>query len=270
MLKDRITAVIKYLGEKRFTTVAGAWVYFFLSSVIPLAFLIVTAFGVFGVTLSTDLVSRLPEEFRDAGEVILSTAEKASKSATALFVITVLFSCTSLLNQMSKDGDYLYGKTSKRKRGLLRRLWALGALAVLFALFLGAAFVFAFGNLLGVNTKQKNFMRVLTVLVVFLVIILFGYIVIILLNKFICPVKITFREMGIGSLVSLSVMVLGTIGFTVYLRLFGGYNAFYGSLAAIVAFLLWAYILMLGLVVGVIVNTYILERRKRDRIIKNT
>lgn len=270
MLKDRINAVIKYLAEKRFTTVAGAWVYFFLSSVIPLAFLIVTAFGVFGVTLSEDLVSRLPEEFRGAGEAIISTAERASKSATLLFVLTVLFSCTSLLNQMSKDGDYLYGKTSKRKRGILRRLWALGALAVLFTLFLGAAFTFAFGNLLGLNAKHKTLIRILTVVLAFLVIISFGYVVIILLNRFICPVKITFSEMSIGALVSLAVIVLGTIGFTLYLRFFSSYNAFYGSLAAIVAFLLWAYILMLGLVVGVVINTYLYERKKQSRIIQIT
>jgi len=269
MLKDKVNAVIKYLGEKRFTTVAGAWVYFFLSSVIPLAFLIVTAFGVFGVTLSEDLISRLPEEFRSAGEVIISTAERASKSVTVLFVFTVIFSCTSLLNQMSKDGDYLYGQSSKRKRGLLRRLWALGALAVLFALFLGTAFVFAFGNFLKVDASKKNAVRIFTVVIVFTVIIVFGYLVLILLNKFICPVKIALSETSIGALVSLSVIVLGTIGFTVYLRYFSAYNVFYGSLAAIVAFLLWAYIIMLGLVIGVIVNTYVYERKKQSRIIKN-
>jgi membrane protein len=49
-------------------------------------------------------------------------------------------------------------------------------------------------------------------------------------------------------------MVLGTIGFTVYLRFFSSYNAFYGSLATVIIFLLWAYILMLALAVGVIIN----------------
>jgi membrane protein len=234
MLSKKITLVIEYLSEKRFTTVAGAWVYFFLSSVIPLAFLIVTAFGVFGVSLSEDLVSRLPEEFRSAGEVIISTAERASKSATLLFVVTVVFSCTTLLNQMSKDGDYLYGQTSKKKRGIFRRLWALGALAVLFVMFLGAAFIFAFGNFMIGGKTPKTFLGIIAMLLAFFIIIAFGYLILLLLNRFICPIKINFLDAGVGSLVSLFIMVLGTLLFTIYLKFFNGYNAFYGSLAAIV------------------------------------
>ncbi|MBQ4111582.1 MAG: hypothetical protein IJD38_02170, partial [Clostridia bacterium] len=106
MKRKGLSTVLKIFTEKRLTTVAGAWVYYFLSSVIPLAFLIITAFSVFGVSITGDIVSRLPEEFRLAGETIVQTAEKASKGVTVFFVITVVFSCTTLLNQMSKDGDF--------------------------------------------------------------------------------------------------------------------------------------------------------------------
>ena len=123
----RIKAVLKLVADKRLTTVAGAWVYYFLASVIPIAFLLVTAFGVFGVSVSTELVSRLPEELRVAGDAIASTAENASKGVTVFFIITVVFSCTTLLNQMSKDGDFIYGAKSKTKRGVMRRIWALFA-----------------------------------------------------------------------------------------------------------------------------------------------
>lgn len=263
MLKTRLSEFFKYLNQKRLTTVAGAWVYYFLISVVPLAFLIVTAFGVFGVSLSNDLVSRLPEEFRESGRVIVSTAERASKGATFLFVVTVVFSCTALLNQMSKDGDFLYGVQSKTKRGFFRRLWAFGALAVLFFVFLGAAFLFAFGNVVLLPKAQSSKQKILLTVSVFFMIVIISYIIIIVLNKFICPVKLTFKEVGIGGLVSLMIIILGTIGFTLYLRFFNSYNALYGSLAAIVIFLLWAYILMLGLITGVIVNT---ELKKHNDI----
>ena len=137
---------IEKFSEKRVSTVVGAWVFYFLTAVIPLAFLLVTMFGVFGVELTEDVVSRLPVEFRSAGTAIVSTARRASKGATLLFVLTAVFSCSRLLNQMSKDGDYLYGKKSLGKRGLLRRLWAILALGALFAVFLIASIIIALGG----------------------------------------------------------------------------------------------------------------------------
>jgi membrane protein len=253
MLK-RLKAALRLIAEKRLTTVAGAWVYYFLTSVIPMAFLLVTAFGVFGVSLSNELVSRLPEEFREAGETIAATAENASKGVTVFFVVTVVFSCTTLLNQMSKDGDFIYGMKSKTKRGVMRRIWALVALASLFFAFLSMAFLFAFGRFIFNGAKQGGIIKLIITIMAFLLVILFGYVIIILLNRFISPVRLCFSEMALGSLVSLAVVVLGTIYFTIYLRFFANYNAFYGSLAGIVVFLLWAYILMLGLVVGAIIN----------------
>ena len=89
MIVSKIKRILNIFAEKRLTTVAGAWVFFFLTSVIPLAFLLVTAFGVFGVDLSLELVSRLPLEFRPAGEAIVSTAERASKGATIIFIFLV-------------------------------------------------------------------------------------------------------------------------------------------------------------------------------------
>ena len=44
MLKRAINSAVKTISEKRLTTVAGAWVYYFLIALIPLAFLVVTAF----------------------------------------------------------------------------------------------------------------------------------------------------------------------------------------------------------------------------------
>ena len=256
MQKFALKNFIKQFSYKRLTTVAGAWVFFFLTSIIPLAFLLVTAFGVFGVDLSLELVSRLPEEFRPAGETIVSTAERASKGATVLFVGTVIFSCSTLLNQMSKDGDFIYGQKSKNKRGILRRVWAIFAIFTLFTVFLVVAFLTAFGNSIFIRVKTYGIEKLLITILAFTLIITVSFIIIIMLNRFISPKKLKFKQIALGSLCSLFIIVLGTIGFTVYVRFFNSYNAFYGSLAAVIVFLLWAYILMIGLVVGAIINSH--------------
>ena len=85
-----------------------------------------------------------------------------------------------------------------------------------------------------------------------------------MLNKFVSPVKIDFISAGTGSIVSVGVIVLGTIGFTLYLRFFSGFNAFYGTIATAVMFLLWIYVLMLGLVLGVAVSKKTYFHRSLD------
>ena len=261
MFFKKTEKVVSVFSEKRLTTVVGAWVYYFLLSVIPMSFLLITAFSVFKINIAEELVSFLPEEFKDAGEAIASTAKNASNSATILFVITVIFSCTSLLNQMSKDGDFIYGVSGK-KRGVFRRLWAVIALGVLFISFLGAAFLFAFGIKIFSGVQVSHGKNLFSTIMFFTLIMLLGYAVIILLNKFICPVKLRFNKCCLGALLSLFIIVLGTIGFTLYLRFFANYNLFYGGLAGVVVFLLWTYILMLGLVMGVIVNMQILKNTR--------
>ena len=265
MFKSAVKSLVSEINKKRLTTVAGAWVYYFLSSAIPLAFLLVTAFGVFGVSVSERVVASLPNEFKEAGQAIVVAAENASNGVTVFFVLTVIFSSSTLLNQMSKDGDFIYGTDSKYKRGIMRRVSAVFAIIALFFLFLGAAFLFAFGSSIFISVRADGGVQLLITILVFLFIIFFGYAVILLLNVFISPVKLSFKGLALGSFLSLAIIVLGTIAFTIYLRFFSNYNAFYGSLAAIVIFLLWVYICMLGLVTGVIIN-----ERVNSKIIKNS
>ncbi len=264
MKKNFISSFFNLINKKRITTVAGAWVYYFLMALVPFVFLIVTAFGVFGVSLTHDLVSRLPIEFRSAGQKIIETAEKSSKGVTIFFIVAVIFSCTNLLNQMSKDGDFIYEAHSKTKRGIFRRLWAIFALAMLFVLFLGVAFIFAFGNRALLNAHIDRDKQLILIIFTFLFVICLGYVIILLLNVFISPIKQSFKGIALGSFISLFVVVLGTIGFTLYLRFIANYNAFYGSLAGVIIFLVWAYICMLGLSFGVIINMQIYKAKKEQ------
>lgn len=241
------------LKEKRVSTVAAAWVFYFLTALLPTVFLLITAFAVFGVDLKEKVIGYLPEEFRTAGETIFSVAKNASDGATVFFVATVLFSGSALLNQMSKDGEFLYGSTGgiRAKNGIVRRIWAVFALCVLFAVFMVSAFAVAFKDMILPQVSGSGNIWILAL--AFSFVVATGYFIIILLNKFIAPIKIPFSALAAGSFVALLAIVAGTIGFTVYLRFFKNYNAFYGSLAAIIVFLLWVYIAMTGLSFGAFV-----------------
>lgn len=238
------------MRELRISTVAGAWVFYFLSALLPLLFLFVTAFAVFGVNVTHEIAGSLPAEFREAAYTLLETAENASQGVTLFFTATVFLSCSALLNQMRKDGEYIYGEKSA-KSGFAREIGAVLAIGTLFAVFLGAALLFAFHRLL-FSTVFSGARSAWVKTGAFTAIITACFFVNALLNKFISPVKLSFGQACSGSAVSVAVIVAGTIGFTLYLRLFNPYGSFYGSLTAVVVFLFWTYILMLGLVLGVI------------------
>lgn len=251
-MKKNAKNLTVFLSTKRISTVAGAWVYYFLTALLPIVFLAFTAFGVFGVNLSDTLVLRLPVEFREVGEVLIDTASRASGGITIFFVFAVLFSGSTLLNQMLKDGEHIYEHKKAYKYGFLRRLISLLALGVMFIIFLACALVSAFQNIIltGFNANDSK----LNIIIVVFSVILVSYFLINLLNKFICPVKRKFHTFLLGSLISLFIIVLGTIIFMLILRTLKPYNAFYGSLAGVIAFLFWTYIVMLGLVIGVCFN----------------
>ena len=73
--------------------------------------------------------------------------------------------------------------------------------------------------------------------------------------------KMQAKNILISSLISLGVIVLGTIGFSIYLRFFSRYSNLYGSLAGLVVFLLWVYISMFGLVLAPTFNKWFSMRK---------
>lgn len=248
----------------RITTVVGAWVFYFLLAVVPLAFLLISAFNLFNVDLSDFLVARLPEEFKKAAFAIFDTAEKVSGGITVFFAFTVLTSTYALVNQMIKDGEFIYGRARKSKKRIPDAVFVLAFLALLFFVFLFAAAVFAVCGFAFFPYGTARTGKTVALLLFSTLLIIVCYIILILLNRFIAPVKIPFRFVSVGALVSLFIIVFGTVGFIVYIRFFNNYNAFYGSLAAIVIFLMWAYILMLGICLGAV---EISKTLKKDKVL---
>ena len=119
MLKPKKYGVFSTIKKKRISTVAGSWVFYLCLALIPLAFLLVSAFNVFNIDVSKIILDYFPEQFKFLGEGVFLEANSKSKGVTLFFIVTVLFSGSALLNQMSKDGDFIYGSKFK-KRGIKR------------------------------------------------------------------------------------------------------------------------------------------------------
>jgi membrane protein len=71
-----------------------------------------------------------------------------------------------------------------------------------------------------------------------------------------------FHWMTVGGAFTLVVWALVSLGFGIYLSNFGSYNATYGSLGAIIAFLVWLYLSNCAVMLGVEINAE-LQRGRR-------
>jgi membrane protein len=77
--------------------------------------------------------------------------------------------------------------------------------------------------------------------------------------------RLSFREMAPGALLGVLLWGLASWGFGLYLRYIGQYSMIYGSMAAIVVFLMWLWLFNLALLYGVSVNAEIREWRQRKQ-----
>lgn len=72
-----------------------------------------------------------------------------------------------------------------------------------------------------------------------------------------------FRWLTVGGAVTLALWVVASAGFGFYVANFGSYNRTYGSLGAVVAFLVWLYLSNCAVLFGVEVNAEIQRGRAR-------
>lgn len=69
--------------------------------------------------------------------------------------------------------------------------------------------------------------------------------------------------LSVGSIAASIIWIVATLGFSFYVRNFGNYNVTYGSLGAVIIFLLWLYLSAYILLLGAILNQIIEERAKK-------
>lgn len=67
-----------------------------------------------------------------------------------------------------------------------------------------------------------------------------------------------------GSVFATLVWVAASVGFSIYLRNFGNYEAIYGSLGAAIGFMMWLWISLTILIVGAEINTAMEHQTSRD------
>lgn len=250
----RIIAFYKIFSDKRYSTISGTLVYFLLMSIAPFLLWLTLIFG------KVDLKDLVSNQLFAAVEPILTylqqSAESAASGAGVLLLVTSLYSSTNFFYHLRRSGEIIYDY-DRVKGGVRLRL---SSLAIVLITVVAVAFIAALA-FFGTSVLADFMPQVVVDAIILSFVTMMGVFVAVLLNMFACPYKLNFSQAISGSLLTCALWLIFAVGFTIYLR-FANPTRLYGKIAAIIVFLLWSYIMISSLVVGMIYNGYLLSEKR--------
>jgi len=176
---------------------------------------------------------------------IINSVINARGAMGIISVILLLFGCLAFFNAIRKSLNTAWGihKSSSLIRSQLTNFaMVLGAVLLLF-ISLAVTVVLNFSALfLSTIVAQPLTNLVLLHLLVVMIDIALAFLVFLISYKFIPERRIRWRDVWDGALAGAVCFEAITILFIVYLNTFNPYNLIYGSLGAVIALLIWAYI----------------------------
>jgi len=215
--------------------------------------------GVGSITGDADLRSMIDS---------LLLRDSSAKALLSFGLLGALWSASGYVSAFTRASNHIYGVPEGRSWWRLRGLQVLLSAVVLLLLAAAATglvisgpLVDAVGNALhaGETAKTAWSLGRWPVLVAIAVVVLS-------LLFWIAPnvKQPRFRWLTVGGFVSLLVWTIVSFGFGLYVANFGSYDKTYGSLGAIVAFIVWLYLSNSALLLGVEVNAEV----QRGRLIQ--
>ena len=252
------------LSVKKYTTLAGTLVFFLLMSIVPFTFWLTLIIG--RLPVDTSELFSLPI-FASVKNILLyvqEEAQNATTGASVLLVLTTLYSATNFFYQMRKSGEIIYD-FYRKKQGLKLRINALVLMLAVIFLFTVFLSLLALGGFL----FDKYLPRVLSTILEYLLLVALSFVLVLLLNIYICPYKQKIRAFLSGTMLTVCAWVVAVIGFSAYLQI-SNMDKLYGALSTVIVFLLWLYMLMVCFIAGVIVNGEKITKKNKRRKTSHT
>lgn len=188
----------------------------------------------------------------DLDEVINNIYVKSNSidsKYSIFFILTSIFSSSTLFFHLLKVGEILYDKR-REKFKLMVRLMAIILVFLFILLIISCVIVFIIisyiNNYISFKFIYLIFQISITVFVPLIIIVFF--------NLFIPPVNLGFVNTLPGSFFTLLFWVISTIIFSLYVKFFANFKEIYGTITFFIVFMIWIYILINGLIIGMIIN----------------
>jgi membrane protein len=252
---------------------AAALTYYTVLSLLPALIVVVALLGLIG--LSADTVHSLLDTLGELGAPwaaqfvsdVLDSVLQSQNSGIVLIVslVAALWAASAYIGSFMTGSDRIYEIVQRRPFWTSLPLRLGLALALLVLLSAAAAVIALVGPLgrwvleaTGGGPEPIH----LSTWIKWPLLVILGLLLFTLLYKF-TPSR---RQPALwwllpGAVVGVGLWIVASGGFSFYLDNFASYNRVYGTLGAAVAFLVWAWLVNLALLVGVEVNREMEERR---------
>ena len=271
-----ITLAKRKLNEDELSTRSASLSYYFLLAVFPLFLFLVSLIGIFagpGSQLQENIVSGLgrlaPGSASDVvSNVVHQTFKSSSGIKLAAGILGALWAASGGMGAVAVSLNKIYRVSETRPWwkqkitivGLTVTLAALMVIALVLALYGGKIGQALFDQIGGSHVFRIAW-KVLQWPVSFAAMFLSFSLV-----YYFAP-NIEERKwywVTPGSVAGVTLWLLASLGFRLYLRFFNSYTATYGSLGAVVILMLWLYFTGLAILVGGEVN-WVIENEDRKR-----
>lgn len=230
--------------------------YYALFSIFPLilGLIAIAAFLLEETTVQAQILEAVSQVFPGSGDLVSSNIDEVVAlrgSVGVVSILSLLWSGTSVFSAIRRSLNQAWG--IDRERPLVeQKLLELAMIGIVGLLFVASVASTAFFNLVWqllppslhlVEGFGKNALAGLLPL-------LFSFAIFVILYRFMPNTKVTFGDIWPGALLATVLFEAAKSLFTWYLAHFANYSLVYGTLGTVIAFLFWAYISAVVLLLG--------------------
>ncbi len=204
-------------------------------------------------------------------EQVRSTVEDiVSKPRGDLLSFGVIFAVYLATNGMlSLITNFNYFYKTKFTRGFFKNYLVAFVLTVLLILIMTLAMGLLIGGqlvldfLLDIGILNQDFLFILIISLRFVILFIIFQLMISIIYYLGPSVEERWHFMNTGSVIATLLCIGSSYLFSYYLTNFASYNKFYGSIGAVIAFMIWLYLLSVILLLGFVINVTI-DRASKD------
>lgn len=232
--------------------IAAGLAFYFIVGFVPSLFLVVLALRDKFPNIAAD--SGFLGGFSNIAESFVQNAERAGKRGEAFLIITSLYSSVNLFYRFSRCGEILY-KFEPKRGALAKRMIAFAFMVVTVSVFVaGMCAYFYIVKLMGSAAARVIAAASVCIL---------AFVTVLIMNLLVCPYRLSVKEVLRGSMLTLVLWLVLTVGFSLYLDYFADYEKLYGIFGSLFALMLYVYLTMQSFTFGVAYNILMLGNIKR-------
>ena len=250
----------KSLKQKNYSTLSGAISFFLVVNGGSLIFLLIIIFEYLNfdtrsLTLTEDSFLKTILTYFESNKSIIPT------KYYYLIIITSIWSSSTLFFHLIKSGELLYD-VERKKSTLLTRIISIFFVFVFIGIMLTSVILLMLGTYFFKNINKNVYIIYLDLVMTVLIPIIIN----IFFMLFIPPVSVKISQIKKGSKFTITFWFLTSVLFRIFLYFFSNYKAIYGAIAFCIISMIYVYLLVNGLVIGLYINFLEYDKIKQEKI----